>query len=112
MTIHRRSLVPPLLLAAAVLAASAVSLRSAESLSWALAGPFIIAATVVALRPRRGSRSQWFGTLLLASAIFLSGAMVALADPADVPLMMPILASCAAVSLFPRSCKKVATGDA
>ncbi len=104
MTIHRRSLVPPLLLAAGILAATAVSLRSSESFAWALAGPFVMAATVVGFRRRAHSRRQRFATVLVSSAIFIAGAIVAVADPAGVPLMMPILGACAAMPLFPRAC--------
>jgi len=96
-----RSLVPSLLLAAGVLVATLISLRSSSSLLWALAGPFALAATLVvvaSIASQQASAPAW----IMGGSLFLAGAIVALADAASVPLMMPILGACAAVVLMPR----------
>lgn len=101
-----RSLVPALLLAAGVLGTTALSLWSATSLAWALAGPLALAVVVVAARAldRRllGRTDSYGAAMILAGAVFGGGAMVAFADAASVPAFMPILGACAAMVLMPR----------
>ena len=98
-----RSLLPALLLAAGCLLATAVSLWSSRSLAWALAGPALLALTVVAagaLRRRIESRPQSYtADAIMGGAVIASGAMVAVVDPSHVILMMPILSACAATTL-------------
>lgn len=103
-----RSLVPSLLLAAGILGATALSLLSATSLAWALAGPLALAVVVIAskaLDNRLMSRADSYGAAtIMAGGVFAGGAIVAFGDPSSVPMMMPILGACTAVVLTPRRC--------
>ena len=95
---------PAVLMAAGFLAATAVSLASGRSFAWAMAGPLMLAATlfaVNALRHRELPPKHWYGDAILGAAIVAAGAIVALADPAFVPSLMPILGTCAAFTLVP-----------
>ncbi len=97
------SLVPSLLLGLGVIGATAVSVLTPESLPWALAGPLLLAGTLVAaaaVRARMGTRA-YAAPMILGGAIVAAGALLALADPAFVPAMMPILGACAAMGLLP-----------
>lgn len=105
----RNSVFPPLLLAAGVLAATAVSLLSSTSLAWALAGPAILMGTIV-LAVAMVERVVSARTMILGGGVFLAGAIVAFADASAVPLMMPILGACAGVALVPRRCVARAHG--
>ena len=85
---------------------SAVSLLNARSFPWALAGPFLLAVMVMtAGGMRTDSRVK---AVILGSAVFIAGAIVAVADHASVPMIMPILGACAAVSVIPpeRACSR------
>jgi hypothetical protein len=103
-----RSLVPSLLLAAGILGATAVSLWSATSLAWALAGPLALAVVVIAAKAvsnRLLSRADsYVPAMIMAGGVFASGAMVAFGDPASMPMFMPILGACTAMVLTPRRC--------
>ena len=94
-----RTLWPALLLAAGILASSAVSLLSYRFPAWAMAGPLLLAVVTVATGARVHSYTR---SLILGGAVLLAGGIVALADPASVPAIMPILGACAGVAVLPR----------
>lgn len=101
-----RALLPALLLAAGILGATALSLSSATSLAWALAGPLALAIVVLAAR-WLGNRllvrtDSYRSAMILAGAVFVAGALVAFADASSVPMLMPILGACAATVLVSR----------
>jgi hypothetical protein len=101
-----RSLLPALLLAAGCLGATAVAVWSSRSLVLALAGPVVLAATIIAagaVRRRLLSRPQsYVADAIMAGAVVASGALVAVVEPSSVILMMPILSACAAMTLLPK----------
>jgi hypothetical protein len=99
-----QSLAASLVLAGGILAGTAVSLMSARSLSWALAGPAVLAMAVVAsvvIRNRvhpQGSAVVW----IMAGTVVIAGGIVALSDPSSVPILMPILGASTVVALTTR----------
>ena len=101
-----RSLLPALLLAAGCLVATAVATWSSRSLALALAGPVVLAVTIVAagaVRRRLLSQPQsYVADAIMAGAVVASGAIVAVVEPSSVILMMPILSACAAMTLLPK----------
>jgi hypothetical protein len=105
-----KSLLPALLLAAGILIASAVSLLSARSWVWAMAGPVLLGVFVIAskaLSNRVLARTDSYRVaILMALAVVVAGAIVAFADSAAVPLLMPILGGSAAVTLTPQGRSK------
>ena len=103
MKMNFRSLFPAMLLAAGVLAATAVSLSSSRSLAWALAGPAILMATILAAGAME-DRVVSVRTMILGGAVFVAGAIVGFTDPSSVPAMMPILGTCGVAVLAPRRC--------
>lgn len=90
---ERRSLLPAVLLAAGTLAATAVSVWG----PWALAGPAVMAVTVVATGAVRGRLAA---DAIMGGAVLAAGAIVAAVDPSAVVMMMPILSACAATTLI------------
>lgn len=105
----RNSVFPALLLAAGILAATAVSLLSSTSLAWALAGPAILMGTIVAA-VAMVERAVSGRAMILGGGVFLACAIVAFADASSVPMMMPILGACAGVALVPKRCVARAHG--
>jgi hypothetical protein len=109
MRIELKRLVPYLLLAAGILGATGISLLSSRSLAWALAGPLLLAATVVVSRVvenRLLSRSDsTVSAFILAATVLVAGAVVAVSDPASVSKLLPILGACAVGGIGVPSCR-------
>ncbi len=95
-----KSLRAPLLLAAGILVATAISLRSERSLLWALAGPAMLSATIVFVSAME--RRSRVTAMVIAIGLFLSAAIVAVADASHVSMMMPILGACSVAVLLPQ----------
>jgi hypothetical protein len=97
-------LLPALVLAAGILAATSISFFTTESRWLALVGPLALAGTVVAARAiGRGARKaqpEWLSTTVISAvSLFVAGAIVAVADPAGVPLILPVLGGASVIAL-------------
>ncbi|HEX7828005.1 MAG TPA: hypothetical protein VF787_00035 [Thermoanaerobaculia bacterium] len=111
-----KSLLPPMVFAAGILIASAVSLLSARSWVWAMAGPVLLGVFIIAakaLSNRLLARADSYRVaILMAIAVVLASAIVAFSDLSDVKLLLPVLGASAAVTLTPQGrarCSRVSS---
>lgn len=96
---------PFLILAAAILASTALA-ASAPGVFWgAFAAPLLLAGSLVGaeigerrLAGKAAMPSR--GVLWMAGAILLAGGLVAASDPGQIAVMIPILGSCATFPLL------------
>lgn len=105
---RRIVLVRSLLLAVGIIAATLISLRTSESGWLVLAGPLVLAGSIVLASvighrtdPRK---SLAVGLILGASVVIASAIVVALANPARVATLMPILGGGGAVVVWGNRC--------
>lgn len=89
---------PAVLLALGIIVATAVAVWTAESLWLVLIGPLLLAFAIVAAdalgsRLRGQSFAPSWGALMLAATFLAACLILALADPAGVAPMIPILGS-------------------
>jgi hypothetical protein len=107
MNTNWRSVRGPLLLAAVILGATALSLLSARSLVWALAGPLVLAAGVIVARMIHFHSTRVDAvSIVIGAGLLASATIVALVDRASVPMMMPILAASASAAFLQRNCAR------
>jgi uncharacterized membrane protein SirB2 len=97
-------LVPSLLLATGIIASTVVAVLTSESGWFVLAGPVVMAFAVVGAsalvnRSRGDSQGALRVALILGAVLLLAGAILALRDPSRVVMMMPVLGAGAAASV-------------
>jgi hypothetical protein len=95
---------PSLVLAAGIVLGTFISALTSESGWWVMAGPVVLAGAVLATREvqrRAGSaRTASFGaTLLLGATYIVTGVVMTLRDPSQVPLAVASLGTVSIVAL-------------
>jgi hypothetical protein len=102
---HWADLGPSLVVGAGIIVSTLVAVLAAESGWLVLAGPLLLALTVVSAdllqsRLRGGSSGPSLAALLLGGAFLLAGVIVAFREPSLVPTLIPICGSAAWVTLL------------
>ena len=111
MNIRVRDLIPTLLMTGGMLAGTLVSVLTRESGLLTLLGPLFMASTMVIasrISARQGvtPRNRTPIALILGVSLLLASSIVAVSDPSQVAILMPILGGGFAVVLGPRYCRR------
>lgn len=105
---HRLNLAPSLLVGLGIIVATIAAKLAAESGWWVMAGPALLALSVVGAdlldaRRRGGFSGPSPAALLLGATFLLAGFIVALRDPSLVKLLIPVIGAGCWVTLLARS---------
>ncbi len=93
-----------LILAGGILAGTALSAALAGSGWWVLAGPLLLAVSLVAAYAVAQDvlvESRKYAVLILGGSFLVAASIVALQDPAQVASLVPIMGSCGVFVLLP-----------
>ncbi len=105
---RRIVLVRSLILVVGIITATMISLRTSESGWLVLAGPLVLACSIVlasVVGHRADSRKSLAAGLILGTSVVLASAIVVtLADPARVATLMPILGGAGVVVVWGNRC--------
>ena len=111
MNIRVRDLIPTLLMTGGMLAGTLVSVLTRESGLLTLLGPLIMASTMViasriSARQSVTPQKETAVALILGVSLLLVSSIVAVSDPSQVAILMPILGGGIVVVLGPRNCRR------
>lgn len=102
---HWADLGPSLVVGTGIIVSTLVAVLTAESGWLVLAGPLLMALTVVSAdvlqsRLRGGSSGPSVAALLLGGAFLLAGVIVAFREPSLVATLIPVIGSSASITLL------------
>ena len=107
---------PNILLAAGLLVSTAISVWSSDAGWWVLSGPLLLALTLVAAdvlaaRSRGISRGPSWSAVISGLSLVLACTLIALLEPAQVAMMLPILGGGVAVAVLSpdrrKACRRI-----